>query len=280
MIPIYQDTFYTFTADTLSYYITYDGDVIYQGRAYRFPDDATGRIKINKIAEDYIKMDFPRLSVITATTTYNHSEAVGEFLLYDEEDTLLATYEFAYDWDYDKELFSANKALSCPPSDKYAQNQFVFNTTYSTGKTISTQIGRATANDCGDYALYYINRKGGLDSYLLRGKCVMTSEFEQSTYEKGIDNNYLDYEREKTRYRNDIGFSWELNTGWLKDSESKILSRHLFSSNDVYLHNLDTDEVIPVIIKDSSVDEKTYKTERKLFNYTINVEASNKELVL
>ncbi len=280
MTPIYQDTYYTFTADTLSYYVTYDDEPIYQGRAFKFPDEASGRIQINRIAEDFLSMDLPRLSTVTATTTYTHPAACGEFKLYDEEDTLLATYDFAYDWDYDGALFNANKALSLPASDKRAQNQFDMETTYYTTKAFKTIIKRATANDCGDWALYYLNRKGGWDTYLIKGKVRKTSEFTQNDYEKGIDNNYLDYEREKTRYRTDVGYSWELNTGWLKDGESKTLARHLFSSNNVFLHDLTNDVIWPVVITDKSVEEKTFASERKLYNYTINVEASNKEMVL
>lgn len=280
MTPIYKDTYYTFTADTLSYYVMKDTEIIYQGRAFRFPDAVEGKIQINRIAEDYIKMDLPRLSEVSGTTTYTHLDAVGTFQLYDDDDTLLATYEFAYDWNYDNDLFNATHSINANAADRYAQNEFEFDTKYYSTKDVKTIIKRATANDCGDWAIYYLNRKGGWDSYLIKGKVRKTSDFNIGTYENCIDNNYADYEREKVRYKTDIGYSWELNTGWLKDGESELLSRHLFPSNYVFLHDLTADKIYPVVITDKSVETKTFANERKLFNYTINVENANKEMVL
>lgn len=282
MIPIWKDTFYTFTADTLTYYVTKgDEDTIYTGKAYRFPDADEGRVQINRIAENYLSTFLPPLSTVSATTTFTHSDACGQFKLYNASgDTLLGTYDFVWNWEYDNETFSQNTPLSCPVDGKYATNQFEFATTYHTSKEVKTVIKRATANDCGSWALYYRNRKGGYDSYLLRGKVSRTDDFTFYGYEKGIDNNNMGYEREKVRYKNVIGSKWELNTGWLKDAEAKTLARHLFSSGYVILHNLDTDTLIPVNISDTSVQHKTFNNERKMFSYTINVEAANKEMVL
>ena len=51
---------------------------------------------------------------------------------------------------------------------------------------------------------------------------------------------------------------------------------HLLESTQVYLHNLETDEIIPVVITDTSCVYKTYSNQGNTrFYYTINVEASN-----
>ena len=49
-------------------------------------------------------------------------------------------------------------------------------------------------------------------------------------------------------------------------------------STRVFLHNLETDDVIPVVMTDADVLYKNNKNSgRKLLNYTINVIASQKE---
>jgi hypothetical protein len=51
---------------------------------------------------------------------------------------------------------------------------------------------------------------------------------------------------------------------------------HLFESTEVYLHNLNTNEITPVTITDSSCEYKTYANQgNKRFYYIINVEESN-----
>lgn len=285
MIPIYKNTFYTFTATSLTYYITYGAEetVIYTGKAYKFPgDEATeGRIQINRIAQNYLTVELPRLSEISGTTTYTHPDACGTFKLYNaENDTLLATYDFVYDWDYDSELFSQNTALSVPINGKFAPGQFSLSTTYHTTKQVKTVIQRATPNDCGDYALYYRNRKGGFDSFLIEGKVRKSDDFTIYGYERSIDSNDLDYDRERVRYKNLISSKYELNTGWLNDAQAQKLARHLFSSGYVILHNLTTDQLIPVVITDTNVEYKTFNNDRKLISYQINVETANKEMVL
>lgn len=116
-----------------------------------------------------------------------------------------------------------------------------------------------------NYALYYVNAYGGWDSLAIRGNAVQTDKIQSQTYKSKTNG--------KVKYLNQITPSWSLNTDSMSDG-SKM--HHLLESTQVYLHNLETDEIIPVVITDTSCVYKTYSNQGNTrFHYTINVEAAN-----
>lgn len=127
---------------------------------------------------------------------------------------------------------------------------------------------------CGDWALYYLNAKGGWDSFLIEGKVKRTDSLTRYEYGKG-SGTPLDFSR--TQYMVESEAAYEMHTGWLTDAQAANLAKNLLPSIKVYAHNLNENKIFPVVITDSSVEWKTYKNEKKLVAYTINVAASNKE---
>lgn len=132
------------------------------------------------------------------------------------------------------------------------------------------------ANTCKNYCLYYINSRGGFDSMLIQGKQIQNDKITNYNYKK----NYLynvgltNTDRGIVNYKKDIVEGWQLNTHKLTDAQSEKISE-LFKSNEVYLHNLDTDQITPVIITNTNVEYKTFRNqERKWPIYTINVQSS------
>ena len=66
-----------------------------------------------------------------------------------------------------------------------------------------------------------------------------------------------------------------LHTSWLSDDESSRM-HHLLNSTEVYLFNLEKQEMIPVVLKNTITEYKTYKGNGgKLVNYAIEVEFAN-----
>jgi hypothetical protein len=64
----------------------------------------------------------------------------------------------------------------------------------------------------------------------------------------------------------------------MTDAESSRM-HHLMHSTNVFLYNIDTEQMLPVLITDTSVEHKTFKGQgNKLVNYTINVEFANKKM--
>lgn len=282
--PIWQDTYYTSTAYTvLDYAILISGQsTIYTGRAYQRPGGNGVSINISKICQDYIKDSFREVDFRDYTgSTYEHPYSYVEFNLINVQNgTVLGTYGFVYDWSYEG-WDGNNRTVSNPINGHTMTGMYSFNSNFNgTVSGITTQVGTVlTGNSCGEIALYYKNRKGGWDSFLIEGTWTKKDEYTKYTYNRSFNNNTLEFEN--GTYHSQIVTSYVLNTGWLNDQQSDNLAFNLLSSNEVYLHNLCEDKVYPVVIKDNTATYKTYRNNsRKLVNYQLNVEESQRKEVL
>lgn len=133
-------------------------------------------------------------------------------------------------------------------------------------KVIINGVEYHCAKGCARYALYYLNAHGGWDSLLIEGAASEEDRLTRHTMTKAGA-----YEREKVNYLNEIQKSITLHTSWLSDEQS-LRMHHLLNSTDVYLHDLEKNSILPVILEGSSTPYKTYKGEGgKLVNYTIQV---------
>lgn len=133
-------------------------------------------------------------------------------------------------------------------------------------KVIINGVEYHCAKGCARYVLYYLNAHGGWDSLLIEGAASEEDRLTRHTMTKAGA-----YEREKVNYLNEIQKSITLHTSWLSDEQS-LRMHHLLNSTDVYLHDLEKNSILPVILEDSSTPYKTYKGEGgKLVNYTIQV---------
>lgn len=286
--PIWQDIYYTSTTYTvLSYAVQIVGaNTIYTGRAYRRPGASALSINISKICQDYIKDSFREVDFRNFVGgTYVHPGSYVEFNLINLQNGLvLGTYGFVYDWSY--ENWNGNtREVSNPINNHKMAGMYDFNTVCrnvvanNTMELATSVYTVAAGNACGEVALYYKNRKGGWDEFLIEGTVTKKDEYTKYTYNRSFNNNTLEFEN--GTYHSQIVTSYVLNTGWLNDQESDNLAFNLLSSNEVYLHNLCTDKVYPVVIKDNTATYKTYKNNsRKLVNYQINVEESQRKEVL
>lgn len=287
--PIWQDIYYTVSATTATTFTAFDyavqvvgGNTIYTGRAYTKPGTNSVSINISKICQDYIKDSFRDVDFRTLTgSTYFHPESYMEFNLINATNgTVLGTYGFVYDWSYEA-WDGNNRTLSNPINGHNMTGMYSFNSSFSGAVSgITTQIGNvATGNSCGEIALYYKNRKGGWDSFLIEGTWTKKDTYTKYTYNRSYNNNTLEFEN--GTYHSQIVTSYQLNTGWLNDQQSENLAFNLLSSNEVYLHNLCEDKVYPIVITDNSATYKTYKNNsRKFVNYQINCEESQRKEVL
>lgn len=76
-----------------------------------------------------------------------------------------------------------------------------------------------------------------------------------------------------TRNPVDIYATWTVNTGYLGDRQSDILSANLLSSPWVILHDLKSDTIAPVVITDTSCERKTH-SRGNMNAYTISLRES------
>ena len=135
--------------------------------------------------------------------------------------------------------------------------------------TIENKTFRVVDN-CDTYVLYYLNAYGGWDSLLIGGNHSVSDNLTRHTRETEYDNRSVQ-NRGVHNYVNEISKTMTLHTSWLSDDESSRM-HHLLNSTNVFLGDLVTGQMIPVILTDTRTDYKTYKGNGgRLVNYTINV---------
>lgn len=134
-------------------------------------------------------------------------------------------------------------------------------------------IGSKTWNvvtDCAEWVLYYVNAYGGWDSLLIEGNVTERDSLTRHVMNVEYDNRDIK-NRGKRNSVNEVQKGYTLNTGWLSDEESSRM-HHLLNSTEVYLGNIGSGQMIPVIVENTANDYKTYKNNgNRLVSYSIDV---------
>lgn len=140
----------------------------------------------------------------------------------------------------------------------------------------SITIGNATyevVTDCASYVLYYLNAYGGWDSLLVEGNDMEHDAISRSIMAMEYDNRSIQ-NRGRRNYVNEIDKQFTLHTGVMTDAQSKAM-HNLIESTNVYLYDIASDEMIPVIVTDTALQYKTYKNNgNRMVSYDINVEVA------
>lgn len=257
--PIYKDTIYIYTGDTLTYRIILEGNTIFNGRAYAAPGEGTIGININRVCENYLDNNEIEPLLNGTSQTVTARTACRLFYLVDASGMTIESYRFLYNYDYDGNFTPEGMMLSDPITGKGAINLIPVRT-YWDGTTVLNMLDDTyyADNVCGaEYALYYLNAKGGWDALVIEGSSTRTDKVDRHQYNKTYNNQTIEYER--NAYISEITTSWKLNTGLLDDEQAHKLCWHLLSSNRVYLHDLTYDKVYPVVITNTQNIYNTYK---------------------
>lgn len=293
--PIWKDTYYVSTADTLNYRILLEGDEIYAGKAVKYPDADEMFINVNKICSNYLESDIEVLLNLMpdSSTAITQNQAQRQFD-FEVNDAVVETYVFYNDWSYsdDVEVTGSSIYLSNPINGHYVPGMlrlltqrwtkdYIMNVitagnigSYETASTIPAENRLyPTQVKCTPYVLYYLNSYGGWDAFVIEGNTNKKDAFTTFTTDRAFNNTTLEFEYNK--YIQEIKTTYVMNTGLLTDEQSSNLAKNLVGSLKVYLHNIDEGWVKPVVITDSSVDYQTYTTNgRKLSQYKITVQES------
>lgn len=134
------------------------------------------------------------------------------------------------------------------------------------------------SNTCYNYCLYYLNQYGGYDYMLFGGRELQTDTLSRLSYKKNYIANSVDFGR--VNYMTKIEEAWSLNTSWVTDEQAEKL-KHLFTSNKIWLHDLNSGHITPVNITNTSFEHRTWKNQgRKLFSFTIDVKSSQEKYTM
>lgn len=280
-------------------------NLIFKGRAYAAPDELTVKVNINKICQNYMT-DHP--DIFDGAVVYYHN--FQKFKLKNEYGTLLHTYYFVGDWSYE-ELELGIKTNPITPFLGAGQRLFFsalaqeqkgikwgmyytdgtpeyHNTEYVTND-LQTNIVVASRNKnvgtfyFGDkmysvvpkcqckYVIYYMNPYGGFDWFAVTGRVNRKDTLQTYSISKNYNNTTTGFG--KKRYLSTINVNYEVNTQWLTEEQSDRMWE-LIESNCVWLHNLTTDKIIPVVITDTEVEHKQKTNSKRMLSYTINMEHS------
>lgn len=120
------------------------------------------------------------------------------------------------------------------------------------------------------YCLYYKNLYGGYDSILLNPTSQLSASITDNTLTTDYDTTVINHY--KRSYSKTIQNKWALKTNLLNDTQSEKM-RHIYTSNQMWLHNLETGRLYAVNPVDKTFTEKTFKSNKhKPLSYTITVE--------
>lgn len=204
---------------------------------------------------------------------------------FDARQYLLFTFQ---SYDNVQENVEITKTLGTSAPQKQVISSYNEQKTYVSRATSNYSINIKTSKEerifkdrCTNtnYAVYYINRYGGWSWMLFQGKNLKTDKTQQSTYKMDFDNN-VGTEFNTKVYQNDVTETWQLTSDYLSDKQSELL-KHLYSSPLVYLHDLEANKVMSVLVDTKSFDYKTYRNQgRKMFTHTIKVNGSQTKLIL
>lgn len=129
-------------------------------------------------------------------------------------------------------------------------------------------------NTCAEYCLYYLNAHGGYDHLLINGTAKRSDNIKRTEITRVVGNTSLKHGRSDVH--TEITRTWHLNTGHLTDAQW-AKTHHLLGSTHVFLHNLDSGEIVPVVIKANKADFNTYRNNGgKMSQLSIDVEESTK----
>lgn len=134
------------------------------------------------------------------------------------------------------------------------------------------------SNTCYNYCLYYLNQYGGYDYMLFGGRELQTDSLSRLSYKQNYVANSSVFGR--IDYMTKIEEAWSLNTSWVTDEQADKL-KHLFTSNRIWLQDLNSGHITPVNITNSSFEHRTWKNQgRKLYSFTIEVKSSQEKYTM
>lgn len=293
---VWEDIILEVDADTFNYKVIMctlnnndytDNSNIFEGRAYKYPNADTIKIKMNKIFENYLSNSFvPMIEDVDVETiikgdidTYEYNFEAGKRFLIINRDTneVVKEYVVLYDWNYKYKWRGEDVILSKPINRDNAINMVELKTTVNKLGVVTNYFNNENKiNSCGDYCLYYLNSNGGWDVLLFNNKVKKTKNINSYTTERYFSRLNVDFEQMK--YISELQNNYVFNTNFLTDEQAKNLVDNLFTSNEVYIHDLKENIIYSALITDNNVVYKKYSDDLNLVQYSINIKESQIQL--
>lgn len=124
------------------------------------------------------------------------------------------------------------------------------------------------------HCLYYQNAYGGIDYLLVRGNVKKKDNISRTTVKRARDTSKPSHSTVVTH--TEIETTYEVWTHYLNDRQSKRM-HHLVESPLVWLHDLETQDIIPVVMNDSTHEYKKRVKGEGLVYYKISLVEADKK---
>ncbi len=307
---------YVTLADSQIFTISVDGQTIYNGRLVRKPGEIGLTTYVNRLVKDYLsaKIDFNRRYRTQAQDNYVReftinpatTAGVSSYKFYCDygyeeggvaDNTLSVISRPLHNVVDPRQILAdlsentshlvmvrlrnaeRNLAESLPNKVQTFTHQLSQSMVGDIIDIVDDMAGEVLAsyevrNTCAEYCLYYLNAHGGYDHLLINGTTLRSDNIKRTEITRVVDNTALKHGRSDVH--TEITRTWRLNTGHLTDAQW-AKTHHLLGSTHVFLHNLDSGEIVPVVIKANKADFNTYRNNgRKMSQLSIDVEESTK----
>lgn len=290
---------------------TDEDGVIYTGKATALPTGSGVEININKICYPYLSTQFPlEVFTTDSNNLFDMDTAIKKFYLTNlSYGSVIGDYIFYNAWEKNVVGDSyGNILLSAPIKNTIDTRQYfltsvfkkannTFNISYVENGVTNTIISKTNETDniylytgrnylfdgrqlkvdntlvyevketCHKWCIYYKNLFGGYDSLLVDGNVVESTEYSPEMYTTNFNNLLPDAEHHK--YINVGTNKYKMYVSANDDESSRM--KHLFGSCELYLHNLESGDIVPVIIE-GTFSKKTYKNQgNHKYTYEINL---------
>lgn len=296
VFPIWEDVMQHIVSgeDWEDYQLQEGGADFYSGRAFKYPDESDIRVDVSRVVAPYL------------TTYFMDVDFVNNGVV-------LGSYTFVRDYSYDRTMhYTQNQWLNAPINGRVPAGvklsvslwgatsggsmqvtdeggSLVVNEAIAKGLNVGEWIGGTPGKSysfggwkyevvdaCRGALLKYVNAYGAFDYLLVEGVAKKTDKITRASYEKDAAAMTRDFESKD--YQATMEATWKGTTGWLTDSQS-LRMKHLVESVEVYMVDMQTGEEIPVTMRDSSLEYKTFdNNSRKMVNYSLSWTESQKKI--
>lgn len=136
----------------------------------------------------------------------------------------------------------------------------------------STRIPIAITDDCeSDFYVTWKDRNGAYFCMPFKKKSAFKESISTTTLFDQADNEHI--------YRKIVTPKWTLNTDWV-DEEYYKACESILVSPEIYVYDSVNDVVNTVICKEANWEEKNKRNTKRLFNFSVTLEASKKQNII
>ena len=293
--PVWKDFIVSFDDDA-EFILIDNNREFFKGHIYPKPNESKSKFYLNKIMQDYVYLK-PLDELFFGSDIQYHNDGLKRIELKREGNNAITEYYFKYDYSYrdNNDLVLTEFILPYFVKGQYVLLTFRNETTET--QNYSYQIGGITTNvsinpfeyktikiytgnnsqilingkqypivdACKtNYVVYYLNSKGGWCSLPVEGRVTKRDSLNTFEFTRNYNNTKPEFGR--MRYLSEYNTTYTFNTGWIKEEDvEKVVD--MLESNMLYVHILDDDKIVPLLLDNTNVDYKKKSLQEKLIYY-------------